>query len=93
MSSVIIYTRPWCGYCGRARRLLEQAGLSFEEVNLDEQPERELEMIRRSNGRMTVPQIFLGQVHVGGSSELGELVRQGKLKNLLPPEREQTGGA
>lgn len=92
MSAVTIYTRPWCGYCRRAVRQLERLEVSFEEIDLDAQPQREAEMIRRSK-RLTVPQIFVGEVHVGGSHELAELERQGKLSELLQSQREETGGA
>ena len=92
MSAVTIYTRPWCGYCWRAKRLLERLGLPFEEIDLDEQPQREAEMIRRSR-RMTVPQLFIGELPIGGSDELAELERQGKLSELLQSQREETGGA
>ena len=83
MKPVEIYTSPLCGYCHAAKRLLAQKGVSFSEVNVLAQPERKAEMIQRANGGRTVPQIFIGDVHVGGSDELHALERAGKLDTLL----------
>ncbi|MFD2738374.1 glutaredoxin 3 [Sulfitobacter aestuarii] len=83
MKNVEIYTSPLCGYCHAAKRLLNQKGVSFVEVDVLEQPERKAEMIQRANGGRTVPQIFIGEMHVGGSDELHALERAGKLDALL----------
>ena len=83
MADVTIYTRSWCGYCFRAKRLLSAKGIDFEEVDVTSDPAREREMIRRSNGGFTVPQIFIGELHVGGSEDLVALERDGKLDGLL----------
>lgn len=79
---VVMYTRSWCPYCHRARALLERRGARFEEIDIDEHPERAAEMIARS-GRRTVPQIFIGERHVGGSDDLHALDAAGELEPLL----------
>ena len=83
MAEVKIYTRNWCGYCFRAKRLLEAKGVPFEEIDVDVDLEREREMIQRSGGRFTVPQVFIDGTHVGGSDELHDLERRGELDRLL----------
>ncbi|MEP1767293.1 MAG: glutaredoxin 3 [Sulfitobacter sp.] len=83
MKPVEIYTSPLCGYCSAAKRLLKQKGVEFSEVNVLAQPNRKPEMIKRANGGRTVPQIFVGDVHVGGCDELHALERAGKLDALL----------
>jgi glutaredoxin 3 len=81
--TVEIYTKAFCGYCFRAKRLLDSKGIDYAEHALTfGGPERE-EMIQRSGGRMTVPQIFIDDRHIGGCDELMELERQGKLDQLL----------
>ncbi len=83
MQPVEIYTSPFCGYCHAAKRLLSKKGISFSEVDVIVNPDRKAEMIRRANGGRTVPQIFIGETHVGGSDELHALERAGKLDSLL----------
>ena len=83
MQPVEIYTTPFCGFCHAAKRLLSQKGISFSEVDLSSQPERRAEMMQRSNGGRTVPQIFIGETHVGGCDDLFALERAGKLDGLL----------
>ncbi len=83
MKSVEIYTSPLCGFCHAAKRLLKQKGVTFSEVNVLAQPGRKVEMIQRANGGRTVPQIFVGEKHVGGCDELYALERAGKLDALL----------
>ena len=83
MKPVEIYTRPTCGFCHMAKRLLTQKGVSYSEVNISAQPERRSEMIQRANGGSTVPQIFVDDYHVGGCNELYSLERAGKLDPLL----------
>ena len=83
MKTVEIYTRPTCGFCHMAKRLLTSKGVSFAEVNITAQPERRAEMIQRANGGSTVPQIFIGNDHVGGCDDLMALDRGGKLDALL----------
>ena len=83
MPKVEIYSKMFCPYCVRAKRLLDQKGVSFEEYDITlGGPQRE-EMIQRARGRTTVPQIFIGDMHVGGSDELAALERAGKLDPLL----------
>lgn len=83
MKSVEIYTSPLCGFCHAAKRLLNQKGVSFSEVDVLADPARKPEMIQRANGGRTVPQIFIGETHVGGCDELYALERAGKLDALL----------
>ena len=83
MSAIEIYTSPFCGFCTAAKRLLTQKGISFSEINLMTNPSRKPEMIQRANGGRTVPQIFIGEIHVGGCDELYALERAGKLDALL----------
>jgi glutaredoxin 3 len=83
---VVLYTTSWCPYCERARALLRAKGVSFQEINLEAQPERRDEMIRRS-GRHTVPQIFIGERHIGGSDDMMALDAAGDLDPLLQGAR------
>tara|TARA_R110002124_G_scaffold129113_1_gene290202 strand:- start:252 stop:509 length:258 start_codon:yes stop_codon:yes gene_type:complete len=83
MKSVEIYTSPLCGFCHAAKRLLTQKGVNFAEVDVLANPDRKPEMIERANGGRTVPQIFVGDTHVGGCDDLFALERQGKLDALL----------
>lgn len=83
MPPVEIYTTRFCPYCHTAKALLKRKGVTFTEINLSQDYNRRDEMIERAKGRMTVPQIFIGDVHVGGSDELHALERAGKLDALL----------
>ena len=83
MPNVEIYTSPLCGYCHAAKRLLSQKGVSFSEVDVFQSPDRKPEMIQRSNGGRTVPQIFIDGAHIGGCDDLYALERSGKLDPLL----------
>lgn len=83
MIKVLIYTGPSCPYCVAAKTLLKNKNVNFEEINLGEQPDKMNEMLQKSGGRRTVPQIFIGETHVGGSDELHALEKAGKLNNLL----------
>jgi glutaredoxin 3 len=82
MKPVKIYTTPYCPYCVRAKRLLERKGVRYEEIDVagDDQARADL---AEKTGRRTVPQIFIGEHHVGGSDELYELEQEGKLDPLL----------
>ena len=82
MPKVLMYATGWCGYCARARALLESKQVEFEEIDVDARPEARAEMIARS-GRRTVPQIFIGETHVGGSDDLHDLDASGALDSLL----------
>ena len=77
-----MYSTSWCPYCEFARTLLRRKGAAFEEISLEANPERRAEMIHRS-GRHTVPQIFIGERHIGGSDDLYELDATGELDALL----------
>jgi len=83
MKPVEIYTSPLCGFCHAAKRLLNEKGVEFSEVDVLKEPERKPEMIQRANGGRTVPQIFVGDIHVGGCDDLYALERAGKLDGLL----------
>ena len=83
MTPVEIYTSPLCGFCHAAKRLLKQKGVEFSEVDVLANPGRKAEMIERANGGRTVPQIFIGDTHVGGCDDLYALDRSGKLDPLL----------
>ncbi len=85
MQQVEIYTSPFCGFCHAAKRLLKQKGVNFSEIDVRADPSRKTEMIQRANGGRTVPQIFIGDTHVGGCDELYALDRAGKLDPLLSP--------
>jgi glutaredoxin 3 len=80
--TIVMYTTNWCPYCERARRLLRAKGASFEEIDVESAAEKRAEMQARS-GRRTVPQIFIGDHHVGGSDDLAALEDAGKLDALL----------
>ncbi len=83
MHAIEIYTSPLCGYCHAAKRLLRDKGADFIEIDLAAEPGRRAEMIGRTGGRRTVPQIFIGESHVGGCDELYALDRTGGLDPLL----------
>lgn len=83
MPSIEIYTKSSCSYCYRAKRLLDSKGLAYEEHVLDYGGPKRQEMIQRANGRMTVPQIFIGGRHIGGCDDLMALESRGKLDELL----------
>jgi glutaredoxin 3 len=82
MASVTIYTRDLCGFCARAKSLLQSKGVAFTEYNATENPDYRQEMMDKS-GRNTFPQIFIGEDHVGGCDDLHALDRDGKLDPLL----------
>ena len=83
MASVVIYTREFCGYCARAKSLLQSKGVDFIEHNATYSPDMRQEMIAKSNGGATFPQIFINEVHVGGCDDLHALDRAGRLDPML----------
>ena len=83
MAQVTIYTKAYCPYCVRAKALLGQKGVQFDEIKIDEQPELRPAMIERANGRTTVPQIFIDDTHVGGCDDLFALENAGTLNAML----------
>ncbi|WP_306250091.1 glutaredoxin 3 [Parvularcula sp. IMCC14364] len=83
MVTVDIYTRPFCSYCQRALKLLHEKQADVNEINAGMDKSRRAEMIQRANGASTFPQIFIGDLHIGGSDDLHALERAGKLDPLL----------
>jgi len=83
MPKVVIYTRDWCGYCDAARRLLMSKNVPFEEINLTGKPAEREELVEMAGGQTTVPQIFIGDTHVGGCDDLYALDHAGGLDPLL----------
>jgi glutaredoxin 3 len=82
-AKVEIYSSPWCGYCYRAKQLLESKEVAFIEIDVMEDTSRRQEMVSRAQGRTTVPQIFINDKWVGGSDDLYALEKTGKLDPLL----------
>ena len=82
-NKIIVYTSNNCSYCVRAKKLLEQKGLSYEEINIQIQTDQREEMISKSNGKRTVPQIFINEVHIGGFQELNKISIEGNLEKYL----------
>jgi glutaredoxin 3 len=82
-SDVIVYSTGWCPYCVRAKALLERKGVPFREIRVDEDPAERETMLERSRGQRTVPQIFIGDRHVGGFDDLYALDKAGELDQLL----------
>ncbi|MEM7410097.1 MAG: glutaredoxin 3 [Myxococcota bacterium] len=83
MAKIQVYATSWCPYCNRAKALLESKGVTWDEVDLDEEPGRRQEMIERTGGRTSVPQIWIDGDHVGGCDELMALDAAGRLDALL----------
>jgi len=82
-AKVEIYSSPWCGYCYRAKQLLESKGVEFTDIDVMEDTSRRQEMVARAQGRTTVPQIFINDKWIGGSDDLYALDKAGKLDPLL----------
>lgn len=80
---VTMYSTSFCGYCVRARGLLERKGVAIQEIKVDEDARARETMVQKSGGRRTVPQIFIGERHVGGYDDLAALDRSGELDRLL----------
>ena len=80
---VEIYTTPICPYCNAAKRLLDRKGVTYREIDVSRDAALRQAMVQRANGRRTVPQIFVGSTHVGGSDDLHALDHAGKLDPLL----------
>jgi glutaredoxin 3 len=87
MAQVEIYTTSWCPYCMRARALLRNKAVEFSDIDLDEEPRRRREMVRRAGGRSSVPQIFINGEHIGGCDELYTLDRAGRLDEKLARDK------
>ena len=86
MPEVVVYTGAACPYCERAKMLLEHKGVSYQEIRIDRDPEGLAAMLERSGGRRSVPQIFVGDHHVGGFDDMSALNLEGKLDPLLAGE-------
>ncbi len=82
MSEIIVYSKEVCPYCVKAKNLLNRKGAAFKEIKITDDATKD-EMIKKSGGRMTVPQIFIGDFHVGGCDDLYALDAAGKLDELL----------
>ena len=93
LAKVEIYTKMTCGFCFRAKRLLEMKKVPFEEYPVDFGGAKKAEMVQRAGGRTTVPQIFINGRHIGGCDELMALEMQGKLDELLAAPRPNSGQA
>ncbi len=83
MAKIEIYTKAFCPYCTRAKRLLDEKGAAFEEFDITMGGPKRQEMIQRAGGRSTVPQIFIDDAHIGGSDDLAALERGGRLDPLI----------
>ena len=83
MKNVTVYMGPMCAFCDAAKRLLHRNNISYKEINVAIEENKRNEMLKKSNGRKTIPQIFFGNYHVGGYEELSELEKNGKLINLI----------
>jgi len=83
MPAIMIYTKSWCPYCSAAKKLLSEKGAAFTEIDIEKKPEARAEMIQKAKGRSTVPQIFIGEKHVGGCDDLYDLDDRGQLEPLL----------
>lgn len=83
MPNIIVYTKDYCPYCVRAKDLLKRKGQAFKEVDITHDEALQQEMITKSGGRRTVPQIFINNTHVGGCDDLHALEKEGKLDPLL----------
>lgn len=83
MAEVVIYTKPGCPYCIRAKALLDRKGAAYQEIIASNDPEKKAEMVQRSNGKMTFPQIFINDQHIGGCDELHAVEAKGELDALL----------
>jgi glutaredoxin 3 len=82
-TEVVVYSTGWCPYCDRAKALLGRKEVAFREIKVDDDPAERDAMLKRSGGRRTVPQIFVGDRHVGGFDELYSLDKTGELDKLL----------
>ena len=83
MKNIIMYTGPLCNFCDAAKRLFARNNLSYKEIDISTKDGLRDEMIKKANGKRTIPQIFFDDHHVGGYMELRELEKTGKLNNIL----------
>ena len=83
MKNITMYTGPMCNFCDAAKRLFARNNLSYKEIDISTKDGLREEMIKKANGKRTIPQIFFDDYHVGGYVELRELEKSGKLNNIL----------
>ena len=83
MRNIIMYTGPMCNFCNAAKRLFSRNNIKYQEVDISTKDSLRDEMIKRANGKKTIPQIFFDNLHIGGYEELRDLEKSGKLNNLL----------
>ena len=83
MTTVKVYTTTYCGYCDRAKSLLKKKGVEYEEIDVTGDDDLRIKLVEMSGGMRTVPQIWVGETHVGGFDDLSELDRSGKLDEML----------
>ena len=83
MKNVTVYMGPMCSYCDAAKRLLKRNNIPYNEINIALEEEKREEMLKKSNGKRTIPQIFIEEYHVGGYEELRALEKKGELDNLI----------
>ena len=83
MKNVTVYMGPMCGYCDAAKRLLKRNNIPYNEINVALEEEKREEMLSKSNGKRTIPQIFFNELHIGGYEELRALEKKGELDNLI----------
>lgn len=86
MQHVVLYTAELCGFCSAARRLLTGKGVAFEDIDVTDQPRERAALAEKAGGRTSVPQIWIGETHVGGCDDLYALERTGRLDELLAGE-------
>ena len=83
MKDIIMYTGPLCNFCDAAKRLFSRNNLKYKEIDISSKEGLRDEMIKKANGKRTIPQIFFNEDHIGGYQELRELEKKGELNNLL----------
>ena len=83
MKSVTVYMGPMCNFCDAAKRLLNRNNIPYKEINIAFEEGKREEMLEKSNGRKTIPQIFFNELHIGGYQELRELEKKGELQDLV----------
>ena len=83
MRNIIMYTGPMCNFCNAAKRLFSRNNIKYQEVDISTKDDLRDEMIKKANGKKTIPQIFFDNIHIGGYEELRVLEKSGKLNNLL----------
>lgn len=83
MTPIDLYTKSWCGFCARAKQLLSQRGIAFRDHDVESDPQAYEQMLQRAPGARTVPQVFIGEHHVGGYTELAAMAFSGELERRL----------